>query len=77
MELINWGKLNAEGLRILYEIGQTQEMTEGLSKDDIKFFLTELDLVVPIHFSQEETALFVPSLINDANEDFMRSEIKR
>ena len=43
-DLVSWGNLSREGLKILYERGDEMEVMNGLAEDDIKFFLEELGL---------------------------------
>ena len=71
-ELIRIGKLNKEAFQKLYQSHKNRELTE----EDLKFFLTELGLAFSFSCSLDNTELFVPSMISDRNEDFMREKLE-
>lgn len=80
-DLIRGGKLNAEVFQILYD--RSQKM--GFTKKDIRTFLLNLGLAVEMGPGTEAedkaddeavAPLFVPSLISDTKEEFVRRKIK-
>ena len=75
-DLVHWGGLNPAALDILFKRSQKKGLTQGFSKDDVMFFLEHLKLATKTENSQKEPFFFVPSLISENNEEYMRKNIK-
>ena len=75
-DLFHWGGLSEAALTILFNKSQEKGLTRGFSKEDVQFFLGHFGLATKTHVSKEAFT-FVPALINEENEVFMRDYIKK
>ena len=75
-DLVHWGGLSDAALTKLFNRSQGKGLTEGFTKEDVQFFLGHLGLATRTNNSHNEAFSFVPSLISEDNEKFMREYIK-
>ena len=75
-DLVHWGGLNEAALKILFNKSQEEGRKQGFSMDAAMSFLHNVELSTKTQNSQKEAFFFVPSLISDNNENFMRNKIK-
>ena len=75
-DLVYWGGLNKAALTIMFNRSQVEGLTQEFSKQDVMFFLQHLELATKTQNAQMDPFFFVPSLISDTNDEFMRNKIK-